>query len=257
MAGRCIAGKEWQNGKPGGWVRPVSARPTHEVSEKERCYESKYEPPQQLPLFFKKFLIKINTYFKILLKSNKKIFPIVRQLTPYRESLEPQLLDILLVPCDSHQPLSHQRENHVIDPDSYWQKQGRLLWEDIQSWIDTPTTLWNLGPRSYSGLNNRVATGQENGTSLYLISVERLCLLVGPKAPEYSDFKRTVRGEFVYRGTKYRMDVTDPVVERNYLPLADGQYDILRPVLCISLGDPYKGYFYKLIAAVLYPERFA
>ena len=159
--------------------------------------------------------------------------------------------------CDSHQPLSHQRENHVIDPDSYWKKQGRLPWEDIQAWIDTPNTLWNLGQRSYSGLNNRVATGQENGTSLYLISVERLRLLVGRKTPEYPDSKRAVRGEFVYRGTNYRMDVTDPVVESKYLLQADGQYDILRPVLCISLGDPYKGYFYKLIAAVLYPERLA
>ncbi|MGH8643616.1 MAG: dual OB domain-containing protein [Gammaproteobacteria bacterium] len=46
------------------------------------------------------------------------------------------------------------------------------------------------------------------------------------------------------------------MVERKYLNQADGQYDILHPVLCISLGDPYQGYFYKLIAAVLYSERF-
>jgi hypothetical protein len=31
----------------------------------------------------------------------------------------------------------------------------------------------------------------------------------------------------------------------------------MRPVLCISLGDPYQGDFYKLIAAVLYKERFS
>ncbi|MFO1429168.1 MAG: hypothetical protein U1F76_03355 [Candidatus Competibacteraceae bacterium] len=139
----------------------------------------------------------------------------------------------------------------MIDSDYYWKKQGILPWENIHDWIDKPNTLWNLGQGSYSGLNNRVAIGQENGTSLYLISVERLNLLVGRKAPEYPDSKRAVRGEFVYRGTNYRMDVTDPVIERNYLFRADGQYDILRPVLCISLGDLYEGYFYKLIAAVL------
>lgn len=211
-AGRCIAGKEWQNGKPGKWVRPVSTRPTHEISEEERRYE---------------------------------------------DGRDLQLLDILHVPCDSHQPIPHQCENHVIDPSYYWAKQGKLSWEDIQDWLDTPNTLWGLGQGSYAGLNNRVAIGQEDGTSLYLISVEHLRLLVGRKAPEYPDSKRAVRGEFVYQGTTYRMDVTDPVVERNYLPLVDGQYDIHRPVLCISLGDPYQGYFYKLIAAVLYPERFA
>lgn len=211
-AGRCIAGKEWQDGKAGDWVRPVSVRPTHEVSEEERRYE---------------------------------------------DGRDPHLLDILHVPCDSHHPLPHQCENHVIDPGYYWAKQGKLSWEDIQDWLDNPNTLWGLGQGSYAGLNNRVAIAQEDGRSLYLISVERLRLLVGRKAPEYPDSKRAVRGEFIYRGANYRMDVTDPVVERNYLSQADGQYEILHPVLCISLGDPYQGYFYKLIAAVLYPERFA
>ena len=210
-SGRCIAGKEWKNGKPGDWVRPVSARPTREVSEEERRYEDGHDP---------------------------------------------RLLDILRVPCDGPQPLNHQRENHVVDSGYYWAKQGVLPWEEIQGWLDNPDTLWGTGEGSYAGLNNRVAIGQEDGTSLYLISVDRLRLLVGRKAPEYPDSKRAVRGEFVYRVTTYRTDVTDPIVERNYLNQADGQYDILRPVLCISLGDPYQDYFYKLIAAVLYEERF-
>lgn len=210
-AGRCIAGKEWQNGKPGEWVRPVSSRPTHEVSEEERRYENGHDP---------------------------------------------QLLDILRVPCDAHQPLPHQCENHVIDPGYYWAKHEHLSWSDIHGWLDNPVDLWGLGQSSYAGLNNRVAVGQEDGTSLYLVSAERLRLLVGRKAPEYPDSKRAVRGEFVYRGATYRMDVTDPVVERNFLARDDGQYDISSPVLCISLGDPYQGYFYKLIAAVLFPERF-
>jgi hypothetical protein len=210
-AGRCIAGKELRDGKPGDWVRPVSARPSHEVSEEERRYEDGHDP---------------------------------------------QLLDILDVPCEAPQATSHQRENHAIDPDYYWVKKGKLQWKDIQRWLDGPRSLWNVGQGSYSGLNNRVAIGHENGSSLYLFSVESLRLLVGRKAPEYPDSKRAVRGEFIYRGSSYRMDVTDPVIERSYLNQADGQYDIYHPVLCISLGDPYQGYFYKLIAAVLYPERF-
>lgn len=210
-AGRCIAGKQWQDGKPGEWVRPVSTRPTHEVSKEERRYE---------------------------------------------DGQHPRLLDILDIPCNALQPTIHQRENHVIDQDHYWVKRGNLPWKDIKLWLDNPNTLWGVGQGSYAGINNRIAVGQEDGSSLCLVSVESIQLLVGRKAPEFSDSKRAVRGEFIYRGINYRMDVTDPLIERSYLNQTDGQYNIPHPVLCISLGDLYQGYFYKLIAAILYPERF-
>ncbi len=209
-SGRCIAGKEWQGGTAGEWVRPVSTRSTHEISEEERRYEN---------------------------------------------GRDTQLLDIVLVPCESYRPLPHQRENHVIDPGYYWALQGTLAWKDIFGWLDHPDTLWGAGESSYAGLNNRVATGHEEGSSLYLILVERLRLLVGRKAPEYPDSKRAVRGEFSYQGLTYRMDVTDPAIEREYLGQVDGQYDIAKPVLCVSLGDWYKGYYYKLVAAILHAER--
>jgi hypothetical protein len=168
-SGRCIAGKEWCDGASGQWVRPVSTRATHEISEEERRYE---------------------------------------------DGKDPQLLDIVLVPCGGHQPLPHQRENHVIDSGYYWEPQGRLAWKDISEWLDEPDALWGTGEDSYAGLNNRVVNGREDGSSLYLIAVERLRLLVGRKAPEYPDCKRAVRGEFIYRGFTYRMDVTDPTIEK-------------------------------------------
>ena len=42
---------------------------------------------QQFPVILEKFLTKINTHFKMLLKGNKKIPHIIRYLTPNRESL--------------------------------------------------------------------------------------------------------------------------------------------------------------------------
>ena len=45
LSGRCVAGKEMlADGSIGGWVRPVSNRPSEEVSEYERQYEDGSDP---------------------------------------------------------------------------------------------------------------------------------------------------------------------------------------------------------------------
>lgn len=43
-SGRCIAGKEWANGQAGRWVRPVSERESHEISESDRQYQDGTDP---------------------------------------------------------------------------------------------------------------------------------------------------------------------------------------------------------------------
>lgn len=172
----------------------------------------------------------------------------------YQNGRDPQLLDIVAVPCLSHQPLPHQHENHLFDPGFYWEREGALAWSAIANWLDSPASLWGVGQSSYAFLNNRVAEGYRGGTSLYLIPVDSLRVIVGPKPSDYP--KRIVRAEFTYRGSIYRMHITDPVIERHYLGSDDGQYTIHSAVICVSLGDPFQGFFYKLIAAVLFEERF-
>ncbi|MFZ5503845.1 MAG: dual OB domain-containing protein [Pseudomonadota bacterium] len=93
---RCVAGKEVHASGAGAWVRPVSDRSSHEVSEEERRY---------------------------------------------KDGGDPQLLDIIKVSCARHDPVSRQHESHVIDPNDYWSKEGRVAWGTIHVWLDHPANL--------------------------------------------------------------------------------------------------------------------
>lgn len=172
----------------------------------------------------------------------------------FQDGQDPKLLDIISIPCSQPQPSPYQGENHLIDPDYYWERSGRLEWGDLGQLLDQPASLWSNGESSYAFLNNRVPDSYAGGRSLYLVAVESLELLVGPKSNQYP--KRIVRGQFTYQGVPYRMSVTDPAIERHFFERRDGSYVIQSPHLCISLGDPFQGYLYKLIASVLFEDRF-
>lgn len=208
-SGRCIAGKEIDGtGKVGCWIRPISARFSHEISEEDRRY-------------------------------------------PNGETA--QILDIIEIPCTQPMPQGHQPENILIDDRFYWQRNDRIDRKSLEHMVDKPALLWAKGFSTYYGQNNRVPETllkPEDG-SLRLIAVDRIILHAGPKAPEFGNMKPIVRANFNYQEEDYCFDVTDPDVEAACLRSGAGDYVLESALVCVSLGELFDGYAYKLIASII------
>ncbi|MCP4304895.1 MAG: hypothetical protein GY788_08490 [bacterium] len=150
-------------------------------------------------------------------------------------------------------PHGFQKENHLIDDDYYWTKQREASWDELQAALDpTAGPLWDNSSSSYNGLNDRIeeAAANELVSSLRLVEVNDLKIAVAVEGAEFGNAKRKVRGHFTFKGTQHWFSVTDPAVEKRYLRGNDGEFEVGKAILCISLGEPYGGYAYKLIAGV-------
>ena len=153
-------------------------------------------------------------------------------------------------------PHMHQSENHLIDDGRHWVKVGAAGWADLESALDTVTgPLWFNGSSSYNGLNDEVpeATAKKLSSSLYLVRPNKLQISVGTEGVQ-GRRKKKVRASFSLGKFAYKLTVTDPVVEKAYLACEDGIYPVDDAILCVSLGEVYKGYAYKLVAALITPD---
>jgi hypothetical protein len=169
----------------------------------------------------------------------------------FQDRTTPQLLDIITVPLLQHRPHTYQSENYLIDNGYYWVKEGVLPLAHLPRFCDNPNTLWVNGHRSFNGYNDAVpleiAENQLN-SSLFLIRPSFLRIHVVTEK-----FGRKVRAEFSFRQQRYKLAVTDPLVEQHYLSGNDGIFrlDNQERYLCVSLGEPVKDICYKLVAAII------
>lgn len=170
----------------------------------------------------------------------------------YRDGVDPKLFDIIEVQFLRPQEHAYQSENHVIDDKMYWVRVGRATISQAKAAIDKfDGPLWDNQSSSTDGMHDRVSEERVNGGSLKLIEVDDLTIKVAIEGAAYGNPRKRVRADFTYNKNRYWLSVTDPIVEAKYLAGGVGNFKIGKAVLCISLGEPYKGYVYKLVAGIM------
>ena len=173
----------------------------------------------------------------------------------YEDGSDPRVLDVIDVPVLNAQPEDYQQENWLLDPECYWTKIRSVTTNELTQFIDPVAPLWTNGDSTVNGQNDRVPLSDAYSldNSLRLIRVNDLKLYVSQPGKDFGNNKRSVQGRFQYDGTDYWLRVTDPVYERQYLLQPNGNYQIGESFLTISLGEPFQGDAYKLIAAIIKP----
>lgn len=178
----------------------------------------------------------------------------------YETGNKAQLLDIITVPLNTHSPLGHQTENHILADDYYWTKEGTATLDQVNALIDPfDANFWVQAESTYHGLNDKVSEQVAAGiaSSLKLIAPTNLQIhVLVEEGFEGRPSRRRVRAEFGYHNRTYRLSVTDPEIEDHYLRQAVGVYPIGDSTLCISLVEPWNGYAFRVVASVIYPARF-
>ena len=166
---------------------------------------------------------------------------------------DPRVLDVIDVPVVERRPKSFQSENWLLDPEYYWEKVGRLSWFELPVLADLVAPLWLDGHSTYHGCNDTIPLelADSIGDSLKLVHVDNLQLSVFKPGEAFGNTKRRVQGRFSHGGIRYYLWVTDPVHERRYLAKLDGTYPVDECFLTISLGEPFGGAVYKLIASII------
>lgn len=159
---------------------------------------------------------------------------------------------LLALPFKSPSPTPGQPENYLVG-NTEWAHLTDLDGAALDAMCDSPAKLWDTGWHTVYGDNDRVPETPEGRlvtSSLYLIEPHRLRFHLAPRGSNIG-----VRATFVYRSTGYDLAVTDCAAEKLWIErLVSGHSGHATALLTISLGLPFQGYRYKLVAGVIAKE---
>ena len=172
----------------------------------------------------------------------------------YADGAEPELLDVIEVPLFNPKPKTYQQENWLLNPSRQWRKVGQAAWDDLAQLADPDARLWTNGFNSRGGENDQVPEdiATAHNTSLRLLRVADLTVTVSEPSRPSANYP-ILRGRFTHCDETYCFRVTDPVSESGSVDLRYGEYPVGERYLTVSLGEPFEGNAYKLIAAIIKP----
>lgn len=176
----------------------------------------------------------------------------------YSDGKRAHLLDIVSIPMKEPRPHTYQTENHLIDDQSYWAKEGHADETILASAVDNDmTTLWANGYSSSSGTNDRIPLEVANTekSSLDLIAVEDVVVKASAEGAAFGDMKLKVRAKWEWKGNIYALRVTDPEIEALAIGNPNKACKLGPSYICVSLGEPFGDYVYKLAAAIIPQSR--
>jgi hypothetical protein len=168
---------------------------------------------------------------------------------------EPALMDVIALEVTHHTPEPHQPENWLIGGQP-WELVRRPASLAARELLKSALT---SGPKLLGGTTDREPfvgfVDAPGSASLTVVLAERLRWKVTSEAGK----PRKTRARFSLSGASYDLSVTDPHWRQALAEQPDGEYEWgslpmetgKLPLLTISLGEPFEGDCYKLVAGVV------
>jgi hypothetical protein len=176
----------------------------------------------------------------------------------YANGQEPRVLDVVELCLERPHVHGCQKENWRIEAGRRWQGVGRITWMELESFVESPETLWPNVQSTYVGKNDELplAVADAMNSSLVLVKVPRLTLRVWAPKEAFGNPERRVQARFMYRNVPYALWVTDPVVCDEYLRRQNGEHLLMECCVTLSISAPFSKSngqvcCYKLVAAII------
>lgn len=164
-------------------------------------------------------------------------------------------LDVLDIDFGAPMPEAYQSENVLITPGVRWVKSQVAPVGSLIPALDPGLApLWPHTESTYNGQNDKITTANlaQIGSSLALVRPQAATVRVFQN-PYKEAGKLDVRVRFTWGGEVNDLKLTDPVRLDAYQAAGVGNYDVVNPTMCVSIGEVFaaQNEAYKLVAGLI------